>query len=494
MVKELSSSVIEEVSQVSHTQKYSLSIKRVTWITISIIVIMAVLYPFTSFPPHFENYFSIMYFHSIGVSIAALAVYLVISLFNLQKYEPPLDFPLHYRAFTAVIFAALGGLLYLNPMINTYIEDIPLGLFIVAFILIGDAGGALFVELFILPRKLMGVYPGKNNYCPRCILKIFPLTRKELESYRHMDSTYWLTLAAVGSAFIAGLIGFVNLWIRIFGLSFFSGYAFKLGLDATGFLGATLDPHSHEIALAIMAGVIALTAKQFNISKLNDAKRYIINIGLWISFIGVVAMTIVFLAISFANYEPPTFFQSGPQGINGIAGDDACMSIIALGSMIIIIPLALTKMIDRRSSWKDPIRISILGSWVIAYIINIFQAFYIELNQSLYSTVLSANDEIFSIIQPLFGIFVLTAISIILLIADYYQIIGVWRRFIGWLMSIGLVIAFIGAFLWIFVNPIIGSSFWIYFIGLLIIGVSATATIYSVKNVKIIKTTRSEIQ
>jgi len=482
-------STIEEVSKFSHTHEYSLSIKRVTWLTMAIIIIMAILYPITSFPPHFESYFSVMYFHSIGVGIAALAVYLVISSFNLQKHEPPLDFPLHYRAFAAVIFATIGGILYLNPTINTYIEDIPLGLFVVAFIIIGDVGGALFLELFTLPRKIAGVYPEKGNY----ILRIFPLTSKDLSAYRHMSATYWLTLAAVGSAFIAGLIGFVNLWMRIFGLSFFKGYASMLGLDLAGFLDATLDPHSHEMALAIMAAVIALTAKQFSKSKSDDVKRSVIEIGLWVSFIGVIAMTIVFLAIAFANYEPPTFFQSGPQGINGIAGDDVIMSIIALGSLIAIIPLALSKMLNGKSSWRDSIRISLLGTWVVAYVVNILQAFYIEMNESLFSTVLSANDEIFGNIQPMYGVFVLTTISIILLISDYYQITGIWRRFIGWLMGIGLIISLIGASLWVFINPAIGPYFWIYFIGLLIIGISAAATVCSVRGISITKVSRSEI-
>jgi hypothetical protein len=450
---------------------------------------MAILYPIIGFPPNFENYFSVLYFHSIAVGIAALAVYLVISLFDLQKYEPLLDFPLHYRAFAAVIFAALGGILYLNPAINTYIEDIPLGLFIVAFILIGDVGGALFLELFILPRKIAGVYPEKGNY----ILRILPLTGKDLDAYRRMDPTYWLTLAAIGSAFIAGLIGFVNLWVRIFGLSFFKGYVSMLGLDLAGFLDATLDPHSHEIALAIMAGVIALTAKQFSKSDLDKIKKTAMNIGLWISFIGVIVMTVVFLAISFANYEPPTLFQGGPQGINGIAGDDACMAIIALGSMIMIIPLALSKMLDGRSSWRDSIRITILGAWIVAYIVNILQAFYIEMNESLFTMVLSANDEAFSNIQPMYGIFVLTIISIVLLISDYYRVTGTWRKLIGWPMGIGLVLSFIGASLWVFMNPVIGPYFWIYFIGLLIMGLSMIATAFSVRSVGIVKISRSEV-
>jgi len=116
------------------------------------------------------------------------------------------------------------------------------------------------------------------------------------------------------------------------------------------------------------------------------------------------------------------------------------------------------------------------------------------MNESLFTTVLSANDEIFGNIQPMYGVFVLTVISIILLIVDHYQITGIWRRFIGWLMGIGLIISFIGASLWVFINPVIGPYFWIYFIGLLIIGVSAVATVYSIKGTAIIKVSRSEIE
>ena len=115
------------------------------------------------------------------------------------------------------------------------------------------------------------------------------------------------------------------------------------------------------------------------------------------------------------------------------------------------------------------------------------------MNESLFSTVLSANDEAFSIFQAIYGIFVLTAIATILLIADFYRVTGAWRKVIGWMMGIGLILSFVGGSLWVFVDPAIGVYFWIYVIGILIMGVSAIATVYSVGNVKVLEKSRSEV-
>ena len=92
--------------------------------------------------PGLDTTNEVIFFHSIAIGIATIASYLVISIFELQKYEPPLDFPMSYRAFGAVIFAAVGGLLLLSPDLSNLLPDVPLGLFVVTFILIGVVGGA----------------------------------------------------------------------------------------------------------------------------------------------------------------------------------------------------------------------------------------------------------------------------------------------------------------------------------------------------------------
>lgn len=478
---------VEEVSEISHVHTYSLSLRTLTWATVLVIVVMASLYAFLGLPPGLDTYYAKMYFHSIGIGMTALATYLVLSVFDLQKNEPPLDFPISYRAFGAVLFAAAGAFFYLTPVLDTSLPDIPLGLIIVAFILIGDVGGALFIQLVFLPRKIAGTYDSKTHVISpvNYFLRMLPSTKKDLAAYSKMSASYWLAIAAVGSAFVAGMLGFINLWIRLFGPSFFAGYMAQLGLDAQGALDATLDPHSHEMAVAIMAGVVALVAHRFKVFDLRGLKKNLARIGLWAAVIGVVAMTIVFIAIPAANFSPPTLIPSGPEEINGIAGDDAVMAIIAFGTLVALVPLALTKL-DGKSSWRDSVRLTLLGTWLVAFIINVIQAFFIELNEDSFTTTLSANDAVFSNVQPMFGIFLLTGISLVLIAVDYYEIRSTLRRAVGWLAGIGIIIAVAGAITWVLLDPTIGDQYyWVHIVGVVVIGISALIAVGAIYKVKI---------
>jgi len=477
-------STVEEVLQVSSVHRYRLSLKTLTWTTLAVTVVMAGLYALMGLPPALEGYYEKMYFHSVAIGIAALASYLVIDVFQLQKHEPPLDFPISYRAFAAVIFAAVGGVIYLFPALDAALPDIGLGMFVVAFILMGDVGGALFIQLMLMPRKKAGTYDPEANY----LLRMFPFTKADRGAYRGVGATYWLAIAAVGSAFIAGLMGFVNLWVMIFGPSFFSGYLSWMGLDAGSFLAATLDPHSHEITLAIMAGTVAIVAQQFNVLGLSGVKKFVARFGLWISLAGVIAMTVVYLGVAFASYSPPTLFQGGPQGLNGIAGDDAVMSVIGLGALVTLFPLLLTRVnLDGRPTWRDPLRMAVLGSWLAALLVNVVEAFYIELNQDVFQTTLLANDQVFGEVQTMFGLFVLTGLALALVAADYYQVRGGLRKGIGWLSLSGLIAAVVGAGLRTFVDP---TRIWIPFgarvYPVLIIGVSVLVTVEAIRQANVV--------
>jgi len=71
---------VEEVGEVTHT--YMLTLKAMTSATIVIVVVMAGLYVLLGLPPGLDTYYGILYFHSIGIGIAALAAYLIISIFK----------------------------------------------------------------------------------------------------------------------------------------------------------------------------------------------------------------------------------------------------------------------------------------------------------------------------------------------------------------------------------------------------------------------------
>lgn len=483
---------VDEIVATTHTHEYKVSFKSAVWGTILATVLMAALYGLFGLPPGFDTYYAIMFFHSIGIGIAALAVYLVIVAFDLRKYEPGLDMPLYYRALSAVLFGALGGLLFLIPETQT-LRGLPMGLTFLGLLMIADAGGALFIELMLLPRKKAGVYalnyelrpvPTQMGYLSRML----PLRKQDRAAYRGMPLSYWLVLVSVGSAFIAGLLGFVNLWAMTFGGDVFAWWYNLLGLDPTAILDATKDPHSHEMALAIMAGVIGIAAERFGVLRVADLRARIAKLGLVVSIAGVVGMTLVFLGVSFFYLDPGLWFGTDP---NALAGDDIVMSIIAVGAMIALVPLALTKREDDgRPAWRDPVRLSILGTWVAAVVISVVAAFYIEFHEDVFQTTLLANDAVFGELQSLYGVFVLTAVSLILLAVDLYKVEGSSRRLVGWATAAGIVIATGGAMLWAFVDPTVGGvMFWIHILGIAVIGAAAVLSAVAIRSIPVPKGT-----
>ena len=451
----------EELGVVTYVHEYLFSLKFLTAATLVIVAVMGALYFLVGLPPAFDTYYEKMYFHAIGIGLAALAVYLVIHAFKLQRFEPPIDFPMVYRAFIAVVLAALGGLVYVNPTVSNSLPDVGFLLFVLAFILIADVGGALFIELFLLPRKLAHSYSEQTRNVVDYIGRVLPITSSDRGAYARMGVGYWLTLAAIASAFVAGVLGFINLWLRELGPSFFAGYMSWLGLDSQGFQDATLDPHSHMMALAIMAGAVGVAAVRFGVLDSDSMlRRTFARVGGWIALVGVIGTTLVLGAVALLNFAPPTLFASA-DGVNGMAGDDAVMAVIGLGAMVILIAVLL-----ERRVWRNPLRLTILGTWLAAMILNVGQGFWIELHQDQFTVSLVANDASFKVAQPMTGIFLLTTLSLVLLLVDVYGVSGRARRVATWTAGIGLVAALVGTSLWTFADPANnGISFGIYVAG-----------------------------
>ena len=476
----------QEFAVVTYVHDYLFSLKFLTSATLAIVAVMGFLYFLVGFPPAFENYFEKMYFHSVGIGLAALAVYLVIHTFKLQQYEPPIDFPMVYRAFIAVVLGALGGLVYLSPSVSNALPDVGILLFTVAFILIGDVGGALFLELLLLPRKLANSYNAQSRNVVDYIGRVIPVSKADRGAYSSVGVGYWLTLAAIASAFIAGVLGFFNLWVRVFGPSFFGGFIGWLGLDKQGWLDATLDPHSHMMALAIMAGIVAVAAVLFRVFESESPmRRTVARIGAWVALIGVIATTLVLGAVALLNFTPPTLFASGPGGINGMAGDDMTMAIIGAGAMIVLLAI-----IVERQVWRDPLRLTVLATWVAAMIINVGQGFYIELHEAQFSASLAANDKSFATAQPMTGIFILTMLSLVLLLVDVYGVAGRNRQVATWIAALGLLGAFAGVTLWTFADPANnGISFGIYIAGTALSYLAVLFGAFAIRAVKVSKPT-----
>ncbi len=478
---------IVEVERVQHTHRYDISVKTTIWITIAVILIMTLLYPTINFPPTFGSYGSDMFFHSIGLSMVALVVCLVILVFDLQKHEPALDFPLHYRALVVTGLAALTGIFFLTPALSS-IPQIPTLLFVLAALFTIDITGAALVELLLLPRKLGKTYSLERLKAsmrfPKYYIMPFIFRKVDLGTYKKMDAAYGLVLTGLIVLFIGELIGLLILWLSIFGASFFGAYAQSFG-GVGSTISSIIDPHSHGVAVALIAIVIGLAAAQFGVMKKRDWKRSAARVGMWISGISLVALIVVYLAGVFVNYSPPTLFASGPNGINGMAGDDALITMVLLGGIISLIPLALTKF-NGKASARDAVRFALLFTMLMWLVANALSGFFIEFNESSFQTNLLANDAAFAQFQPMVGIFFLTIVAMVLIAVDYYGKKGLGRKSVGLVAGIGVALSVIGGLAWVFFDPTVGGwYFWAYMLGIIVVCLSLVIAIMLIYRTRI---------
>ena len=379
-------------------------------------------------PPWFVFGASDLYFHSIAIGIGSVIAILVIMAFDLEKHEPRIDFPIAYRATLGTIIGAIGGVLYLRPVFHVWLAPIPIAFIFVGLLFLADVGGALLLELYFLPAKISGRYDASKN-----MLGMIPRwsTLPHWGDFRKMDGAYWLTFVTVIGTFVAGVIGFVVFWLNYFvedlniSPSIFNGYVAWLG-GAGAFLGAALGAHSHVIGITLMVGVVAITAKRFGVLALPGARRNLARVGMWVSGIGITIMTFVYFLEAFAAYSPPLLFASDPGGslqlwsftaANGMAGDDSTMFLASLGAMIMIVPLFLTS-IRGKPAWKDPLRMSILATWVLAYVATPIEGFLIEFNEATMSG--GPTDVVFGN-QQYFALFGITMVAVAFLAVDYFQ-------------------------------------------------------------------------
>ena len=372
-----------------------------------------------------------MYFHSIAIGIAALLVYLVIMSWDLDRCEPNIDFPIAYRALVATVIGAIGAIFYLRPVFQAFLWPLPLGLIFIGLLFLGDVGGALMVELYLLPGKRAGTYDPSQN-----ILGMIPKWRylPSWEDFRRMDATYWLTFVTVIGAVIAGIIGFVSLFLNYVVIdmgqtpALIQGYMNWMGGAQTWF-GYTVGSHSHVMGMTLILGVVAVTAKRFKVLDLTGLPLKVAKFGMWVSGVGIIVMVTVFLLEAFStvwpNSTPPLLFASNPSGLqlwsftdaNGMAGDDSTMLLASAGAMILLVPLFMTRIHDR-PVWKDPIRTSVLLTWIFAYIATPIEGFYIEFHEAtMYGMPI---DLVFGNLQY-FALFGIATITMTFLAVDYFQ-------------------------------------------------------------------------
>ena len=447
--------------------------KTYVWITLFVTGLMSALWFVVgvgpaaqgTIPPAFVLGPSDLYFHSIAIGLACLLVMFVVVEFKIDRYEPSVDFPIAYRATLATIVGAVGAFMYLRPVFHSWFAPLSTGIILLGLLLLGDVGGALLLELYLLPSKLAGRYDSKNN-----ILGMVPRWSNlpKWADFRRMDGSYWLTFVAGVGTFIAGAIGIVAFWLQYFVVDFnvssgfLNGYIAWMGGGAA-FLDSVIGPHSHVIGITLMVGVVAVVAKRYGVLGLAGWKRTAARVGLWVSGTGVAVMSFVYILEGFFQWSPPLIFAydyGGPISLwsftasNGIAGDDSTMFWASVGGLILLVPLMLTQF-KGKPAWKDPIRMAVLGTWLMAYFATPLEGFVIEFNEQAWSG--TPLDIAFGA-QQYFALFGLTMAALAFLAMDFFQDNPLLRRSVAWFGTVVTAFAVVAGLAYTYVDPGILAS------------------------------------
>ncbi len=296
-----------------------------------------------------------------------------------------------------------------------------------------------------------------------------------------------LTIAASGlaaaSMFAAALMGHLAGWILEFGTGFpavigtyLTGVGFASGDD---FTGALVGSHSHDMAVAVMSFAVILVAVQFGYGALAGTARAVVRLGLGMVAVGVVAMTVMYLAMGFTTWGPPTLFVSGPGGANGIAGDDVVTGVFVMGGGVIV----AAGLVMGRAVAARPVRIAALWAWILSFVTVVVAGFAIEMNEAYFgagdpSAAGAAKDAVFTWFHQDIGLFVLPAVVLVMLAVERLTEVE-HQAWIGWATIGGASIAFLGGLVYILVDPsTYGPGYVVSTAGLVVLGAALAGVLW----------------
>ena len=131
---------------------------------------------------------------------------------------------------------------------------------------------------------------------------------------------------------IAAVMGHMAGWILEYGdhPAVLGHYAHFIGVPFATFRDNLIGSHSHEMAVASMALVLAAAVYRFGYREATGLTRALSRTGMALTAVGIVAMTAVYVAMAATSWVVPTLFQSA-NGTNGVAGDDILTGVLVMG-------------------------------------------------------------------------------------------------------------------------------------------------------------------
>ena len=384
-------------------------------------------------------------------------------------------------ALAALALAALG-LDSMKGRIGTHLRHMVLigGFFGAPLAAIGAIFDVYNTFAFGIPVWTQVVSVGIGGECVFFfILSLLIYPRESSKKLRELGFPYFIVLLSAIGVIIAALMGDVTGWITWFGPwpSIFPQYINSTMYPLLGFYNSTavvtwttdvVTSHSHLMLPSVMAAIVALTTEVYGYAKWEKTEKAISTIGFAIMVVGLLLSIWVYIVSGVGNYVIPTLFQSGPNGVNGLAMDDTITGTVGLGAAVVLVALVSYarkgKTADGTVLLKDPLFLSVIVAWLFIYLLIPVTGYYMEFNESFYGlggtvpgAAGAAFDAAFTRFHQDFAFFLLPALVTAILIFDVFGIAGKTRRTVGLLFLAGSTITFV--FGWIYAMLTLDMAF-----------------------------------
>ena len=295
---------------------------------------------------------------------------------------------------------------------------------------------------------------------------------------------YVSAFLGAASMFVAAIMGHLAGWILEFGNfpSIIGSYAGGLGEKIDDFEGNLVGSHSHDMVVAVMAVSVSIAVVQFGYHSLTGTSRTLARIGLGLVAIGAVIMTVMYAAMAFTSWGPPTLFTSAG-GTNGIAGDDIVTGVFVMFGGLLALGATVLGGGRVRALANGPLRLATLWSWVLLFATVVIAGYTIELNEVHFgagdaSAAGAANDAVYTWLHQDLGLFLMPAMVLVMLAVARF-VMPRHQDLIGWGAIIGTTVTFIGGMIFVFVNPALhGPGYDVSAVGLMVIGLAVLATMW----------------
>ncbi len=289
---------------------------------------------------------------------------------------------------------------------------------------------------------------------------------------------------ATGSMFAAALMGHLAGWILEFGdfPPAVGWYAGLLGEKLDDFDANLVGSHSHEMVVGVMALSVSIAAVQFGYHTLSGRARPVAQLGLAMVGVGAVLMTMMYVAMAFTTWGPPTLFTSA-DGTNGIAGDDVVTGLFVMAGGLLTLVAVVGGDSRARGLIARPVRLATLWSWALLFATVVVAGYFIELNEVYFGAgdakaAGAANDAVYTWLHQDLGLFLFPTLVLVLLAVERL-VVPRYQDLIGWVTLAGTSVLFVGGMLFVFANPALhGPGYAVTTVGLLVVGLALLGTLW----------------